>query len=179
MTKLGQLKTTESIERAMRIIRDWLNKIGVNGMEINTNYDARLNIAVLKFRYKDVNYEFRSTSQSNCRLNMWAIARVMEYKVRSSLMGIEDFQKSMKAYLSIEDKSGTEQNTQIQTEQKNYIVLGLSPLASNEEITKRFKELARSFHPDMALSDEAKKEFEKRFSEITNAYSEIKKERQL
>ena len=46
-----------------------------------------------------------------------------------------------------------------------------------DEIEKVYKKLAKAFHPDMALSEEAKKEFEKRFGEINQAYSEIKKER--
>lgn len=180
MSKIGQLNTTKPIEWAMREIRDWLSKLDINGMTINTNYDARMNIALLKFRYKEKDYEFRSTKQSNCRLNMWGIARVMEYKVRASLMGIEDFEKSMNAYVAIEDKSGINQNY-IQTSQneKAYIILGISPISSNEEIKKRYYELVKTFHPDMTLSKEAKAEFEKRISEINSAYTEIKKERGL
>jgi hypothetical protein len=180
MTSLGQLRTNEPIERAMRIIRDWLSKLGINGMTINTNYDAKMNIAMIKFVHKNVTYEFRSTKQSNCRLNMWGIARVMEYKVRASLMGIEDFEKSMKAYIQIEDKSGIHNEyTPQDINQKNYLILGISPLASNEEIKKRWFTLQKTFHPDMALSDEAKAEFNKRISEINVAYTEIKKERDI
>ncbi len=179
MTSLGQLRTSESIERAMRIIRDWLSKLNVNGLMINTNYDARQNIAILKFQYQEKNYDFRSTKQSNCRLNMWGIARVMEYKVRASVMGIEDFSKSMVAYLQLENKSGIDDSTPQSINDRNYVILGISPLSSNEEIKKRWIELSKTFHADMALSEEAKREFEKRISEINVAYTEIKKERGL
>lgn len=178
MTKLGQLHTGEQIEKAMRVIREWLNKIDVNGLTINTNYDARLNIAVLRFNHNGKNYEFRSTKQSNSRLNMWGIARVMEYKVRSQLMGIEDFAKSMEAYIQIEDKSGIPNDfKQVDINDKFYVILGISKTASNEEIKKRYKELTKTFHPDMYLSEESKKEAEKRFAEINEAYDLISKER--
>jgi DnaJ-domain-containing protein 1 len=181
MSSLGQLRTNESIEKAMRIIRDWLQKLNINGLTINTNYDARMNVAVLKFRYKEKDYEFRSNKQSNCRLNMWGIARVMEYKVRASIMGIEDFEKSMQSYLAIEDKSGISSSKPLEQNQKNYIILGISHLASNEEIKKRYIELQKNFHPDLLtdLKDEAKKMMQDKIADINVAYSEIKKERQL
>jgi DnaJ-domain-containing protein 1 len=176
MTTLGQLRTSEPIEKAMRTIRDWLSKLNINGLTINTNYDARQNVAVLRFKYQDKDYEFRSTKQSNCRLNMWGIAKIMEYKVRSQIMGIEDFSKSMVAYLQLENKSGTE-NISSNINDRNYVILGISPLASNEEIKKKWQDLAKTFHPDMALSEGAKEEFNRRISEINVAYTEIKKER--
>jgi DnaJ-class molecular chaperone len=118
---------------------------------------------------------------------MHAIARVMEGKVRFHLMGIEDFGTSMKAYIAIEDKSGAQQTSNYDgrdhvsgmtaDEQVKYVVLGVSPLASNDEIKKVYLSKMKTFHPDMALSEEAKKEFEKRCAEINEAYSIIKKQR--
>jgi DnaJ-domain-containing protein 1 len=180
MGKLGQLNTSQSIESAIRTVREWLSKLNINGLTINTNYDARLNVALVRFRYKEKEYEFRSNKQANCRLNMHGIARVMEFKVRSHIMGIEEFEKSMTAYIAIEDKSGMQNNNiSISSNEKVYSVLGINSLASNEEIKIKYKYLVKSFHPDMALSEEAKKEFEKRFSEINEAYTQIKKERGL
>lgn len=177
---IGTLTNSRPVEAAMREIRDWLDKIRVNGLTINTNYDARQNIALLKFTYNGKNYEFVSRKQKNCRLNMWAITRAMESKVRNHIMGIEDFGTSMQAYVQLENKSEYQQHTEIKpVNEKNYIILGISPLASNDELKERYKELAKSFHPDMALSDEAKKEFEKRFAEINQAWDEIQKERGL
>lgn len=180
MTSIGKLKTTETIEKAIKTIRDWLDRLGINGLLVNTNYDAKMNVALVNFTYKNVKYEFRSTKQSNCRLNMWGIARVMEYKVRSHLMGIEEFEKSMTSYIAIEDKSGIHNEyTQNKPNDKNYVILGISPLASNEEIKKRYIELQKNFHPDLLtdLKDEAKKMMQDKIAEINVAYGEIKKER--
>lgn len=175
MPRIGELKTEKPIEVAIREIKDWLSKINVNGLDIDLRYDAKTNIALLRFKYKDKAYEFRSTKQKNCRLNMFGIARVMEFKVRAHLMGIEGFGSSMKAYEQLEGR--TEPKSQAPINELSYVKLGISPLASNAEIEKRYKQLMKTFHPDMALSIEAKREFERRASEINQAYTEVKKER--
>lgn len=182
MGNIGQLRTEDSIDKAMRTIREWLERLGISGLNIQTQYDAKQNIALVKFRYKNKDYEFRSTKQTNCRLNMHGIARVMEFKVRASIMGIEDFETSMKSYLQIENKSGITSEHQVTGNEINYIKLGITSLASNDEIKKRYNLLMKSYHPDMIESinsDEAKKEFQKKASEINEAYTEIKKERGL
>lgn len=175
---IGHLTTNKSIEHAMREIKDWLAKVNVSGLNLILQYDPRLNIAVAKFKLKGKDYEFRSTSQSNCRLNMHAIARVMEFKVRAHLMGIEKFDTSMSPYLRLEGPASAPVQPQ-STNEKAYVVLGISPLASNDELQVKYKSLMRSFHPDMALSNEAKKEFEKRAAEINEAWAIIKQERGL
>ena len=55
MTKLGQLRTDKPIEWAIREIREWLDKIGIGGLELDVKYDARMNIALIKFKYKNKN----------------------------------------------------------------------------------------------------------------------------
>jgi hypothetical protein len=80
MTKIGTIQTEKSIENAMSEIREWLSRIGVQGLDIDLKYDARMNIALLKFKYNGKAYEYRSISQKNCRLNMHAITRVMEFR---------------------------------------------------------------------------------------------------
>ncbi len=176
MTKIGQLTTEKSIELAMKEIKEWLSKINVNGLDIDLRYDAKTNVAVLRFKFKGKDYAFISRKQSNCRLNMWGIARVMEFKVRAHLMEIEEFGSSMKAYEMLEgqvEPPGKDSHIN----ELNYVKLGISPLASNQEIHDKYKTLMKSFHPDMALSSLAKAEFEKRAAEINEAYNEIKKER--
>lgn len=174
MTKIGELRTDKSIYCAIDEIKRWLSLLRVYDTDFDIWYDAKSNVAVLKFKYMNRDYEFRSINQKNCRLNMWGIARVIEFKVRAHIMEIEDFGSSMEHYKLLEGGVGpyTDQSNEI-----NYISLGISPLASNDEIRKKYRQLMKSFHPDMALSEEAKKEFQKRAAEINEAYSEIKKER--
>jgi DnaJ-class molecular chaperone len=85
----------------------------------------------------------------------------------------------MVAYLLLEAPQGSVSATKVSMNERNYIVIGVSPLASNEEIQTAYKKLMKGFHPDMAFSPEAKREFEKRSAEINEAYTAIKKERQL
>ena len=177
MTKIGQLTTEKPIEKAMKEIKEWLSKLNVSGLDIDLRYDAKSNVAVLRFKFKSKDYEFISRKQSNCRLNMWGIARVMEFKVRAQLMGIEDFSESMFRY-KLEGKVEPPADATPANEM-NYVKLGISPLASNEEIQKRYKILAKMYHPDMSLSKEGKEEFTKKFQEINDAYFEICKERGL
>jgi len=183
MTEIGELRTDKPIDSAMVEIRTWLDRIGVKGMDVILQYDAKLNISLLKMKYKSKDYDFRSTKQRNCRLNMWAIARVMEYKVRSHLMKIEDFEKSMKAYLSLPNFTGQEapdsETADVGMLDQYYKTLGVEPLASNEQISIAYKKLCKGFHPDNALSEEAKAQFTIKIVEINQAYTEIKKVRGL
>lgn len=176
MTHIGKLVTEKSIELAIKEITEWLQKINVSGLDIDLRYDAKSNVAMLKFKYKGKDYEFRSTKQANCRLNMWGIARVIEWRVRGQLMGIEDFGESMFRY-KLEGHVEPPGAATPSANDLNYVKLGLSPLASNKEVIARHKELMKTFHPDMTLSSEAKKEHERRTAEINEAYDAIKKER--
>jgi len=177
MGKIGQLQTSKSIDVATREIREWLDRLGINGMAVDLRYDAKTNIALCKFKYKNKDYEFRSTKQNNCRLNMHGIARVMEGKVRFHIMGIEDFEKSMSAYLQLPNYSEFKDNEFYEADKECYKVLEINSLASNEELIKQHKKLCKTYHPDMANSEEAKEMMEKKISKINEAWSEIKKER--
>ncbi len=52
-----------------------------------------------------------------------------------------------------------------------YKVLGVAPTASDEEITKAYRKLAKKYHPDLNQGD---KEAAKKMSEINAAYEQIK-----
>lgn len=55
--------------------------------------------------------------------------------------------------------------------QDPYKVLGLSPGASDEEVTKAYRKLAKKYHPDLNPNH---KEAAKKMSEINAAYEQIK-----
>ena len=56
-----------------------------------------------------------------------------------------------------------------------YKVLGVSPNASDEEIKKAYRTLAKKYHPDMNPGD---KEAERKMNEINAAYDQIKNPQQ-
>ena len=52
-----------------------------------------------------------------------------------------------------------------------YSVLGVSPGASDDEVTKAYRKLAKKYHPDLNPGDE---EAARKMSEINDAYEQIK-----
>lgn len=51
-----------------------------------------------------------------------------------------------------------------------YDTLGIDRNASDDEIKKAFRKLARQFHPDLQSTDQQKKQAEEKFKEINEAY---------
>jgi DnaJ like chaperone protein len=60
-----------------------------------------------------------------------------------------------------------------------YKILGVDPNASDEEVKKAYREMAKKNHPDLVsnLGDEVRQAAEKKFQEINAAYETIKKQR--
>ncbi len=56
------------------------------------------------------------------------------------------------------------------TKRDYYETLGLERTASDEEIKKAFRRLARQYHPDLQASDDQKRSSEAKFKEINEAY---------
>ncbi|MEF2920652.1 MAG: J domain-containing protein [Acutalibacteraceae bacterium] len=58
-----------------------------------------------------------------------------------------------------------------------YIVLGVSRNATDEEITKTYRELAKKYHPDNYVNSPLATHATEKMQEINEAYEQIKKER--
>lgn len=60
-----------------------------------------------------------------------------------------------------------------------YTILGIDPSASNDEVKKAYREMAKKNHPDKVayLGEDVRKAAEKKFQEINDAYDKIKKQR--
>lgn len=60
-----------------------------------------------------------------------------------------------------------------------YTILGVDSSASDDEIKKAYREMAKKNHPDKVayLGDDVRKAAEKKFQEINDAYDKIKKQR--
>src|SRR3989304_7444602 len=187
MTKMGTITNTRRIEEAVSYIKNWLERLEISGLSIDTRYDARLNIAMLRFTYQGKNYQYTCNTQKNCRLNLWAIAYAMESKVRNHLRQVEPFETAISPYLMIgaSDEAisqGYQQEAPKVSDNeltRAFAILGISPLSSNKELSEHYKKMAKSFHPDLAGSELAKKVFEEKFTEINNAWQIIKKSREI
>ena len=62
-----------------------------------------------------------------------------------------------------------------------YTILGIDPSATDEEVKRAYREMAKKNHPDLVsnLGDEVRQAAEKKFQEINAAYETIKKQRGL
>lgn len=60
-----------------------------------------------------------------------------------------------------------------------YTILGIDPSASDDEVKKAYREMAKKNHPDKVsyLGEDVRKAAEKKFQEINDAYDRIKKQR--
>ncbi len=60
-----------------------------------------------------------------------------------------------------------------------YKILGISPDATDEEVKKAFREMAKKYHPDKVshLGEDVKKDAELKFRKINEAYETIKQQR--
>ena len=62
-----------------------------------------------------------------------------------------------------------------------YKILGVDPNASDEEVKKAYREMAKKNHPDLVsnLGEDVRQAAEKKFQEINQAYETIKRQRGL
>ena len=59
----------------------------------------------------------------------------------------------------------------------SYDILGVSPSASDEEVKKAYRELAKKFHPDLHTNNPLAELAQEKFTEVQEAYDTVMRER--
>jgi DnaJ like chaperone protein len=61
----------------------------------------------------------------------------------------------------------------------SYLILEVSPDATDDEVKKAYRDMAVKFHPDKVnhLGEEVRKAAEEKFRKINEAYDQVKRER--
>lgn len=182
---IGKLSSQKPMETAIYEIRGWLARLGLQALDVKPGYDRETNVAIVRFRYQGKQYEFRSTAQRDCRLNMWAIEHVIEYKVRAHIMEIEKFETSMSPYLALgvggaqQEQAWTPPTQRAEADSAAYAVFGIDQYASNEKCREARARYAKAWHPDRYFDAESKKYAEEMASKGNAAWEKIKTERGL
>jgi len=125
------------------------------------------------------------------------ISRNMEYSSRLQLIHIlygisasDRFidQRESKAIDTIASYLNISQNDResiknmfIPSDDANYKILEIDPSASNEEVKKAYRKMARKYHPDMVnhLGEDFRKIANEKFRKVNEAYEKIKKSRNM
>lgn len=145
------------------------------GQVVSSSVDYVSGTAIVVLTKDGKTYEFRHSSRTGrdaLSVLSWSVCRLIDCDIREIL----PFDKTAQAYLQLNAPEGTSPQENLHIPIKNFKILGLTAESSNYEVMKKYKELAKQFHPDDAPK-EAKEEFNERMSEINAAYSEIKKAR--
>jgi len=132
-------------------------------------------------------YDLRQVSQQ--------VGRYMDYSTRLQLLhylfGIADADgvispaelnviSMISGYMGITNSDFASVKAMFIKETDNaYKILGIAPTATDEEVKKAYREMAKKNHPDLVsnLGDEVRQAAEKKFQEINAAYETIKKQR--
>lgn len=113
----------------------------------------------------------RHKRYKNAILHKMVELRLLDVSDRNLLLNISQRAGQKDA----SNKSGEQNHGS--TKSDPYTVLGLKKSATNREVRERYLHLIKAYHPDMALSKEAKAVFEEKAKEINDAYAKIKKEK--
>jgi len=150
-TKFKRMKTNRSSSTLKIDVRNWLGRIGVQQGDIKIAADGEE--AKITYALKGQTYSFTSNLQDSEADNLAAVEQFIHHRVIGIERGIETEEQAFAGYTQLPDLSNLEA-------QDPYQALGFKEPVDKETAKKKYKELARKFHPDVNNSPEAARQFQ-------------------
>lgn len=158
----------------LEMLRTKVKKWGGEILDMQTSYATATVIITLRKDGQIFKFPYSNkTARNSIEVLAWSIRNLIMCDER----GILPFVKTAHEYLQLEGST----EPFVEADEKYFVVLGLSSKASNHEVIKAYKGFARDLHPDtfVGLSEDLRKDSERKFAEMTEAYNEIKKARRF
>lgn len=163
----GPARAQQALER-FREIMDETNDIDYvcQTLRAKSSYHDRILIVQILFRLADADGELHS-------LELTEIQRI----ALSIGVSRTDYE-SLKA-MFVGGHSYHAGPTPAHDVSNDYAILGISPDATDEEVKKAYRALAKKYHPDRVshLGEDMKKQAEEKFNRLSDAYDNIKRSR--
>lgn len=129
---------------------------------------------------KDICYQIKGSLDYHSRLELlhllYGVANADKHVHEQEIKVIDE----IAYYLGISSSDHMSlKNMFIKSAESAYKIIGVTPEATDDEIKKAYRKLAKEFHPDKVsyLGDDFKKSAEEKFKKINDAYESIKNER--
>ena len=166
----GEKKAADLVELLRDVLKKDIDLRAVcNQIRTNTDFSTRVNILDFLFgiAYADGYCSPEEDQTLNRIAHLLNIGDTYVYSIRSRHAGSQSDSYSYSGSTS--------------TGKDPYAVLGIDKNATDDEVKKAYRRLAMKYHPDRVetMGEEIKRNAEKQFKEINEAYEIIKRERNL
>lgn len=148
--KFKPIDSARTAEQLKRDVRNWLMRIGVQPTDLKVNLaegNARVEYIINK-----IVYNFSSVLQQNATNNLAAVEQFLHYRVLGIERGIETTEQAFAGYEALPDYSDGKI-------EDPYIVFGFKEKVPIEEVRKKYKQMAKKYHPDVNPDKQTHSEF--------------------
>jgi len=157
---IGTKRTADQLKRD---VRNWLSRIGAQPADIIINLAN--DKARIEYTIHQITYQFSSHLQKNASHNLAAIEQFLHYRVLGIERGIETSEQAFAGYEALPDFSDGKLGDP-------YLIFGFKKKVPIDEVRKKFKLLAKQYHPDINPNKQTHTEFNR----IKEAMELIEKE---
>ena len=135
-------------------------------VRVRTTYETRLQILYFLF----------GIAQSDGQISEDEVQQIRQIAYHFAIEN-SDFESIKAMFGSSQNDNNNPHNTTPNALAKAYAILGLQPNASAEEVKQAYRNMAKKYHPDRVITEDAaiKKGAEEKFKQVQEAYELISK----